>query len=35
MQTHRLLGFVIDLWLNDKEVKIAVEIGLSASMRTE
>jgi hypothetical protein len=35
MQTHGLLGLVIDLWLNDKEVKVAVEIGLSAGMRTE
>jgi len=35
MEPHRLLGFVVDLGLNDKQVDIAMRIGPTTRVRTE
>jgi hypothetical protein len=35
MEAHRLLSLVIDLRLDDKEVNVAVGIGVSASVRAK
>lgn len=35
MEAHRLLSLIRDLWLDDKEVDIAVGTGFSARARAE